>query len=359
MKNGWRTLSVLTAALTLATLVPVDADACGGFFRRRQTKTVAVPSLEAEQVLIVHDPATETEHFVREIVFRDAKEPFGFVVPLPSQPTVTKVEKSPFAALAARFPPEPPEPPGRSAAGSGARGMSNDGAARPREVTVLSKERIGSFTVFVLEATNAGALKKWLDDNDLATTPESDAWLQHYVDLGFYYAAFRYEMPAAKTPSPAAKTGAKAETVQITFKTPLPYYPYLEPKHPTPSSNPRVLSVWYMSPQRAVPVAAVKEGSAIAWKRPWAESVKHPDTSLSDLTRLVGAASLGALADPSFDSPDRLVVQTFQDQKRSREGWGDVVLVPNAPLPSDPARAAKLSKLMRALDPSLTAGGGK
>ena len=329
---------MLAAAFGVAASTPFAATACGGFFNRRGTKTVTVPSLQVEQVLIVHDPATETEHFVRELVFRDAEEPFGFVVPTPSQPTVAKVDTSPFAALAPHFPPELPDT-GRtgSGAGGGKGGPAAPGAAPT--VSVLSKERIGSFTVFVLAATDAGALKKWLDDNELATTPASEAWLKHYVDLGFYYAAFRYEVSGKGAPQAkgAPQGSTKSETVRLSFSTPLPYYPYREPEHPRPTSRrPRLLTVWLASPERSVPVAAVKEGDATLWKRPWAELVQHPEPKTTAALGAIVGAQLGALftaAAPSGTgaAARTWTVQTFQDQKTNRQGWGrGVVRIPPA-----------------------------
>lgn len=339
---------VAATVLALPIVSPSDANACGGFFRRRVTQTI--PSLEVEQVLIVHDPVTEEEQFIRELVFRDAKDPFGFVVPTPSQPTVAKVERSPFAALAQRFPPEPPEPPatgGPAPKGGMSRGAGGGAAAT---VTVLSQERIGSFTAFVLAATDAGALKKWLDENELATTPESDAWLEHYVKLGFYFAAFRYEATA-----PKAGPSSRAETVRLTFKTPLPYYPYREPKHAKePAKHDRVLSVWLASPVRSTPVAAVEEVGVTRWKRPWRESNTHAPTTSGTVGAIVGAGNMGALGQPASSTGDAreapLSVQTFQDQKTSRRGWGDVVLVPERPYTSDDARLARMNKLMATLD---------
>ncbi len=346
------------AIAALGVLTPVrDTRACGGFFARRSTtSTVTVPSLQVEQVLILHDAEKEQEHFIREIVFRDAKEPFGFVVPTPSQPTVAKVDKSPFAALAARFPPEP-DPPLRLGAGGGMGSTgSGPGGSAARTVTVISQERIGSFTAFVLAANDASALKKWLADNQLASTPESEAWLRHYVDLGFYFVAFRYEVPDAKSGAPSSKS----ETVRISFSTPRPYYPYLEPDHANANAKhaglpSRVLAVWLVSRGRSVPVAMVRDGNAVAWKRPWKEARRHGATTATSLTASLGT-SLGGLlprADADAGSESPLVVQTFEDQKITRRGWGDVVLVPEAPKAIDDAKMPRLEKLMAVLDDGL------
>jgi hypothetical protein len=359
IRRSPRAAAAAVALTAVAALAPVrDTRACGGFFARRAatTTTVTVPSLQVEQVLILHDPAKEEEHFIREIVFRDAREPFGFVVPTPSLPTVAKVDRSPFAELAARFPPEH-EPaidaPGRGLGGVGAAG----GGAPAPAVKVISEERIGSFTAFVLAATDARALEKWLDANELATTPASEAWLKHYVDLGFHFVAFRYELPDAG--APRART--KSEIVRISFSTPRPYYPYLEPEHPGAAApGSRVLAVWVIAPERGVPVAAVKDESGERlWKRPWKEARRHAPATPASLGAALGGSLAALLPRPGAEADggaagERLVVQTFQDQKASRAGWGDVVLVPEAPVAIDAARMKRLRRLMAALDDAVT-----
>lgn len=305
---------------------------------------VTVPSLQVEQVLVIHDPATEQEHFIREVAFRDAKEPFGFVVPTPSRPTVAKVAHSPFERLASDYYPDPPGAPPVDLGLSGLSGGGTGTGAGASQVTVLSQERVGSFTAFVLAASDGAALRSWLDRNQLATTPASDAWLAHYVALGFYFVALRYEAPDAKT----IRERTRAETVRISFASPLPFYPYREPDHATaPGTAPRELAVWLVTPERFVPVAAKKVGDAIDWRRPWIEGVRHDPVKVEELQRQLGA-ELGALLPASKDA---LTVQTFQDQKRSRQGWGDVVLVPEKARTVDVTKLSHFGGLAASLDP--------
>ena len=333
---------IVAAAGTLALASPRDVAACGGFFSGRTTITKTVPSLQVEQVLILHDPATQQEHFIRDLVFSDAKEAFGFVVPTPSLPTVAKVTRSPFADLASYYPPEPVTK-GGGLGGIGGGAAGSGGGAGLARVTVLSQERIGSFTAFVLAANDSGALKGWLDQNALTTTPKSDAWLQHYVSLHFYFVAFRYEVPEAKTGDPKAKS----ETVRMSFASPLPFYPYKEPDHPVgPTPHPRVLAVWLMTPERSVPVA-LHNGS---WQRPWAEPRWHNPTKLADLRMRLGT-DLGALVPSPDGGQVAWTVQTFEDQKRDRRGWGDVVLVPEAPHDADVGKLTRFGNLAASLDP--------
>ena len=87
-------------------------------------------------------------------------------------------------------------------------------------VTILDIQKVGSFTAFVLAADDAGALAKWLKDNGLVSSPETDPWLAHYVKAKFYYVAMRYDPPkegakdaAKKAPNdPTAKLPSTAPT---------------------------------------------------------------------------------------------------------------------------------------------------
>ena len=108
---------------------------------------------------------------------------------------------------------------------------------------------------------------------------------------------------------------------------------------------PRVLAVWFVSPERSVPVANLADDRGGHVKRPWTE-----DTTHAAATAVALGPALGPLAALLPGAPtDPLVVQTFEDQKSSRKGWGDVVLVPATAGPIDPARRARMDKLTAAL----------
>ncbi len=302
-----------------------EASACGGFFVAGHAQ---VPSLSIERVLIAFNRPSETEHFIRELVFENADAPFGFVVPTPSRPTVAKVDGDIWKTLEDRFPYRQPHIYGLQSVGGGS-GRGSGG------VQVLAVQRVGSFTAFTLAAEDAGALEQWLAKNKFENRPETRAWLEHYVRSKFFYVAFRYE------PSPgAADRTLRAETVRITFSSTHPFYPYLEPDRDarTPPAPERVVALWLVSQKRMTPVAAVRtEAGGVVWEKPWREGwgvMTIPSSSLREI--------LPAVPWPGGD----VVVQTFEDQKTSRRGWGDVVLVPVRPEEPDPATIAR----RRALD---------
>ncbi len=302
------------------------------------------------------------EHFVREITFSNASKPFGFVVPVPAKPEVEKVTESPFPSLNQHYPfsnSDASEGFGSKGAPRGAAG----GIGGPRGVEVIEAKKVGSFTSFVIAADDPAAFRAWLEKNQFDTNAESERWLAHYVALKFVYVALRYDAPAAGAPGPS-KSGApvsalgsetKSETLRISFPTDLPFYPYLEPGAPS-GSGPRVLAVWFMSEDPMVPVA-VGPGGGTPWKRPWEEGRRFADLGRyattgslpNELRKFVPETTPKTVL--GIFKPASLTVQHFEDQKKSRKGWGDVVFVPSVPSVPSKDEGALRAKMAPLLDP--------
>lgn len=321
------------------------ARACGGFFTRSVLTAERRPSLAYEQVLIVHDAAKNREHFIREVAFRKADEPFGFVVPTPARPEVDKLAKSPFTALRTLFPFDPPGI-GIGLLGKGGGGGTGSGFGRGAGVQVLETTKVGSFTAFVLKADDDKALASWLREHELQTTPESEAWLAHYVQLGFFYVAMRYDPPKRKG-SEDATAPLAAETIRISFDTPVPFYPYLEPTMER-GNEPRVLDLWVVGTHAVTPVALREADGKREWIRPLRKGEVKND-----------ARELITGIEPSIDAalPEgELIVQTFQDQKRSRAGIGDILFAPTTKRELSADDRAALVPMLAILDPALVEG---
>jgi hypothetical protein len=352
MRSSSRLAMAMLASIATLVLARHDADACGGFFVKGRASDV--PALEVEQTLILHDPVKQVEHFVREVTFRKGDTSFGFVVPTPARPQVAKVDDAPFRRLEGEYPFRPR----RGLGGFGAGGSGAGGA--PRGVDVLSVQKLGSFTAFVLAATDAGGLGQWLAQNHFETTPASAQWLDHYVKLRFYFVAFRFDPPNKAGVDAGAAEGAapvSSETMRITFTTPLPFYPYLEPDHPAKdASAPRVLGVWLVTKAPSTPVAAVQapSGGAFRWKQPWLEG----ESTMADMPAL--RTALGPSLASLLPAPEKaaegeqpsLSVQVFEDQKRDRHGYGDVVMVPTTPVKLTDAELAQRRIFFDVLDPA-------
>ena len=331
-----RTLALVLVALTLEAQ-PKPAEACGGFF---SAKLEERPSLAYEQTLIVYDAQKSLEHFVREVVFDKESREFGFVVPTPGRPEVFPVLKNPFKDLNERFPLFPPMRGGLTSAGAGFGGGKGGGG-----VEVLETKRVGSFKAFVLAARDPGAFAKWLQEQSFTSTPESDRWLAHYVALGFYFVAMRYEPVSAGNLEGGVPS---AETIRISFPTPLAFYPYLEPDAAAGAKTPeqRGLEVWLIARQRLLPLAARRRPTGgVDWLRPLASGASYGgykdnlSGALGELTSLLPAGSL--------------FVQRFVDQKRSRAGFGDILFTPEAGGALSAERREAVRALLPLLDPEL------
>ncbi len=337
---------VLSAlALGLCGIEAPEADACGAFFRPQAMKRA--PSLSFEHVLIIHDPATETQHFIREVAFKGGQETFGFVVPTPTKPEVFKVKASPFDKLEATFPFAPPRQRGMDGSKGGPPG-GGAGNSSPK-VVILDIKRVGSFVAFVLKATDASALDKWLKDNKLGSTPENDKWLAEYVARDFFYVAFRYE----PTKDTNVDGSLKAETVRISFKTPVPFYPYREPTHPANAeeTKERAVALWLVSPQALAPVAMTKEGGKDVWVNPFAEGWRRD--------KMPGSIIANTLSDDDkklVDEKQTYFVQPLEDQKTKRTDYGDVVFLPEEGVPA--ASREKVAVLVsKLIAPGVKVGG--
>ncbi|MEJ7731164.1 MAG: DUF2330 domain-containing protein [Polyangiaceae bacterium] len=324
--------ALLGLAATTALVAPGTADACAILPAERS----ATPDLAAERVLILHDAERGLEHFVREVRFNGFAGTFAFVVPTPTQPEVAVVEKPPFDDLERAFPVDPPPPLPPPWAKSA-------GAPPPQAVAsvqVLAVRQVGKFTAFVLAASDAAGLEKWLIDNRIEVPAGGKAWLRHYIGLQHFFTAFRYDAPVA-SPSPAAAE-MTSETVPLTFAASTPYFPYLEPEHGAAGGSgfTHQLHVWLVSNQRRAPrLRRFATYHPPRWAWPWnAGMVYERDAGA------VGPA-LGARA-PLAPRQGALVVQTFYDRRTNRDGWGDIVFPADRLDLGDPAIAAGFTPIL-------------
>jgi hypothetical protein len=342
-----RVLAAGCCWLAMSTL-STPAAPCGAFMARASR---TVPSLSVEQTLIVFDPEQELEHFVRQIAIREPSPGFGVVVPVPEQPSVAKVDASPFAKLARAFPvAAPTKSSGRLAASA----FGGTADPKPAAVEVISRQAVGSFTAFVLAASDSRALQKWLTDNQLVVPPQAADWFAHYVKLDFYFVALRYETQATD----AGRRATRAETIRITFKSALPFYPYREPAlEPGPSSA-RELAVWLVSTRAYTPVSLYVPLNLhspmypLEWRRPLVENGSR-ELVHGELDGVLSDELMQLLPGRADGAPRSLTVQVFEDQKRGRRGYGDIVMVPKEPLHAQRSISKRSRKLMASLDPGV------
>ena len=202
-----------------------------------------------ESAVIVWDPATKTQHFIRRATFRGNARDFGFLVPTPAEPTLSAVDDSIFDTLQAKIEPPTIERTRREFRWSlllGTYRLANKGEATTGRapVEVLQTAKIAGYDAAVLDATDANALREWLQTHGYATTPDLEEWLDAYVQRRWKITAFKIDKQQA--------AGAQTQAVKMSFTTDAPFFPYREPaSQRTGNSNTRrVLRVFFLGPER-------------------------------------------------------------------------------------------------------------
>ena len=200
-----------------------------------------------ESAVIVWDPATSTQHFIRRATFRGSARDFGFLVPTPTAPALAAVDDGIFDTLQAKVEPPTIERTRREFRWTllGSFQLANrDEATTGAPVEVLDTAKIAGYEAAVLDATDAGALREWLETHGYATTPDLEQWLDVYIRRRWKITAFKID----KT-QPAGD--AQTQAVKMSFTTDRPFFPYREPASQRAGGNSmRVLRVFFLGPER-------------------------------------------------------------------------------------------------------------
>jgi len=225
-----------------------------------------------QQILVVWDPATRMEHFIREAKFAAGarQEGFGFLVPSPTIPEIATADGAVFDQLNDRIKPRVVEVTrfenhysllwrlfvleSKTAAS-----RAPDTAPPPRAaVEVMKRARVGGYDVVVLKAAEPAALTEWLASNGYDSRPEITDWSRPYVEKGWMITAFKYATDA---------TSIDVAAVRLSFETDVPLFPYRVPTDQIDPDAPQgnILRAFVVGPGRAE--ATLGEGSAArAWE---------------------------------------------------------------------------------------------
>jgi len=261
-------LLALLLACSIA-FAPTTAAACCPAWRRGEPVRIA-----DQQILIVWDPATRMEHFIREAKFAAAPgaphEGFGFLVPSPTVPEIAAADGDVFEHLNDRIQPRVVEVTrwenhysllwALFARESKTASRAPDAAPPPRAaVEVMKTARVGGYDVVVLKASAPEALAEWLATNGFDSRPELAEWSRPYVEKGWMITAFKYATDA---------TNIDVSAVRLSFETDVPLFPYRVPTDQIDPDAPRrnILRAFVIGPGRAEGTLG-DEAAARAWER--------------------------------------------------------------------------------------------
>jgi len=164
--------------------------------------------------IVIWDPTTGTEHFVRTARFSTGAKDFGFIAPTPTQPHLDTADSKCFSTLRALDPRQK-----SSYTISGGFGGRSSVFGPP--VKVFEVKDVAGYRASVVKATDARALEAWMKENGYVTSPTIVAWLKHYISRDWFLTLFKVISQGEQT-----ATGA----VRMSFQTQAPFNPYLVPK---------------------------------------------------------------------------------------------------------------------------------
>ena len=270
------------------------------------------PVVNADQtVLLIWDPKTKTEHFVRKASFKAEGDDFGFLVPSPSRPQLSESGGEAFPHLANIT--RPQIKPHMSFACSAS---TTRFAAVGNAVTVIEQKDVAGFHATVLSATSASALTGWLKTNGYYFSPEVEAWAAPYVRDGWMFTALR----VAKKSNAQSGTTVKADTLRITFQTERPLFPYREPDSREAAKKigapARLLRLYFISDERYD--GALDGGHAWSGKAVWSNPL--PPSEKETLLRLLKL--------PPASGPEKWWLTEFEDHWKYGVAPGDLYFAP-------------------------------
>ncbi len=259
-RNKW--LCAALAGLTLAASTP-RAEACGCF----APPSPMTPVVQAgERILFMHDGSTVTAYI--QIQYQGAANEFGWLVPLPSVPTLELGTDELFSKLQAQTNPQYTITTNRIFCGGGSSsythssngcggdffGASSDnaasydlgafasdlGASNPSPVVVQSS--IGPYDYAVLKADDQTEMLDWLNANRYFVPDATGAAVAPYIHPGGYFLALKLK---------AGEAAGDVVPVVLKYASDLPMIPItLTSVGAIPDMG---ILVWFLGDSRAIP----------------------------------------------------------------------------------------------------------
>ena len=200
---------VLLAVLVASLIMPSFAGADGCFvWKWNKGADIHEPSQKA---IILYDRGRED--LILQVKYQGSVTDFGWLIPVPGKPEVTKASMDSFYELSRIVQMRMAD-----------RVDGRKGQAKG--VEVLEYKTVGVYEIATLTATDAKALKKWLKDNEFNWPEKGDQVVQAYVGKDWYFVAAKISVDKAQESGVHTKlhTG-ELHPLKISFDTKTCVYP--------------------------------------------------------------------------------------------------------------------------------------
>ncbi|MEW6407476.1 MAG: DUF2330 domain-containing protein [Patescibacteria group bacterium] len=172
-----------------------------------------------QKAVIVYEKGVET--LIVSTQFKGDAKNFGWVIPTPSRPEVSKSSDELFTSLEDLTAPK--------YYGSELEVMAPaalDKTEKESAVSVLETKKVGVYEIKVLEASDSKALATWLEENKYMYPKEGSYILDEYIQKRWYFVAAKIDVSALESLSAteALKEG-HAQPIKLTFQSDKIIYP--------------------------------------------------------------------------------------------------------------------------------------
>lgn len=172
----------------------------------------------AQKAAIFYDDGVET--MVVSITFQGDAEDFGWIIPAPSMPTITKGSDELFTSLE--------ELTGTYYSYDDDRfdAIGLEAGIKQNAVTVIETKQIEYYEVTTLAATDKDALTTWLNENGYSYPSSASYILNSYIDNGWYFVAMKIDTESLEWSNVAQRLkNGHAVPIAISFETENLVYP--------------------------------------------------------------------------------------------------------------------------------------
>ncbi len=254
MKNAWRRWQVLglVGGAALALCAPMkDAQACGCF----TPPDPSVPVVQAgERILFAMSNGQVTAHI--QIQYQGSATDFGWLLPLPSVPTLQLGTDELFNQLTATTQPkyklnrvyegncsfDPSRFGGLANSGQATPGVASGGDTSHDPSPLVIQASIGPYDYAVLKADSKDAMLQWLSDNHYFVPAGTDATVAPYIHPGAFFLALKLH---------SGNSTGDLQPVVVNYASDLPMIPIvLTSVGAKPDMG---IQVWMLGAGRAIP----------------------------------------------------------------------------------------------------------
>ena len=253
MRDSWKWL--IGVMLAWSAVVPIrDAAACGCF----ALPNVSTPVVQAgERIAFAVKDSVVEAHIA--IQYQGKADEFGWLLPLPSLPTLELGSDEFFRALdnstspswwvnrlgpkvQCPQPPPPPPPQGGWGGVDLVFGFASDMGAAPGPSPVVVQDSVGPYDYAVLKADDKSAMLKWLGDNRYFVPAGTDQAVNRYIHQGAFFLALKLR---------SGQSAGDIQPVVVRYASDLPMIPIvLTSVGAVPDMN---IWVWVFGAGRAIP----------------------------------------------------------------------------------------------------------